>query len=77
MDWIRISDTYVAEDGEYTFSVRWSRGAWHWRVFYIAGPISTANVVADNRQEHPSGFIDADSAIRAAERWYEQRKGES
>jgi hypothetical protein len=69
MEWIRIHDTWVADHENLSFTVRWSRGAWHWRAVYCEGTAETAQLAGDNRSEHPNGFVDAESARNAAERW--------
>ncbi len=70
MEWVAINNTWIAETEELCFTVRWTRGAWHWRAVYYEGKTETAQFAGDDRQEQPSGYMDADAAMRAAERWY-------
>jgi len=71
VDWIRIDNMWVAESGELSFSVRWTGGSWHWRAVYCEGPTETAQFAGDNKRDQPYGFLTAQDAMRAAERWYE------
>jgi hypothetical protein len=72
MDWVRLNDVWMADSENLSFTVRWSRGAWHWRAVYCEGTMETAQFAADNRQEYPNGFVDAESARQSAERWLQQ-----
>lgn len=71
MQWICINNTWVAEAEDLSFSVRWTRGAWHWRAVYFDGQTETAQFAGDNRQEQPNGYMSAEDAMRAADRWFE------
>jgi hypothetical protein len=71
MEWVKFNNSWVCDIGHLSFSVRWTGGAWHWRVVYCDGPAETAQLAGDNRKEQPSGYLQAEDAMRAAERWYE------
>lgn len=75
MEWVCINNTFLGEAEQLSFSVRWSRGAWHWRAVYADGSTETAHFAGDNQHEQPNGYIRAEDAMRAAERWYEVLNG--
>jgi hypothetical protein len=70
MEWVRINNVWFAEDNNISISVRWMKGSWHWRAVYCSGALETAQLAGDNSPDHPYGFINADDAMRAAERWH-------
>ncbi|GAB4553727.1 MAG: hypothetical protein OHK0023_23060 [Anaerolineae bacterium] len=77
VSWILLGDQWIAEVEQVSVTVRWSRGAWHWRAVFCEGPAETAQFAGDNRQEYPNGFIDAESARQSAEKWLKRLTQES
>lgn len=77
MEWICVNNTWLFETDQLMFSVRWQRGAWHWRAVFYEGSAETAQFAGDNRKEQPGGYLSAQDAMRAAERWYAVLVGEA
>jgi len=75
MEWVCINNTWLGEKEQLTFSVRWRRGAWHWRAVFADGSAETAHFAGDNQADQPLGYLRPEDAMRAAERWFELLMG--
>jgi hypothetical protein len=69
LDWVRINNSWMCDAGDLSVSVRWTGGTWHWRAVSCDGSLETARLAGESRRDQPNGYIQAEDAMRAAERW--------